>query len=113
MSCLYLKNLFKLKKTNNALNDYKWRKRRLKLSCCKKTTDTIKRNNVKNHINFYRLNCFLSFATKNKLESHEKTCKKKDFCRIILPTENNNTFEFNQYMKSGKMPHDAESLIKK
>ena len=40
----------------------------------------------KHHSDFYCLNCFHSFATKNKLESHEKVCKKKDFCRITLPT---------------------------
>ena len=40
----------------------------------------------KHHSDFYRLNCLHYFATKNKLESHEKTCKKKDFCRITLPT---------------------------
>ena len=35
----------------------------------------------KHHSDFFHY-----FPTKNKLESHEKTCKKKDFCRITLPT---------------------------
>ena len=39
---------FKLQKTNNSLNDSELRKRRLTLSCCKKTTTgTIAIDNVK------------------------------------------------------------------
>ena len=40
---------------------------------------------LKDHENFYCLNCFHSFATKNKLESHEKVCKEKFFCGTALP----------------------------
>ena len=29
--------------------------------------------------NFYSLNCFNLFRTKNKLESHKKVCENKDF----------------------------------
>ena len=65
----------------------------------------------------YCLNCLHSFATENQLESHEKLCKKKDFCEIVLPTQKHSILEFNQYMKSDKMPHkihaSTESLIKK
>ena len=43
--------------------------------------------------------------------------KKKDFCVIVLPTHKNNISEFNQYLKSDKMPciiyADIESLIRK
>ena len=56
--------------------------------------------------NFCCLNCLHSFATKNKLESHEKVCKKKYICGIILRTQNNNLIQFNQYMK-----RDLEFLI--
>ena len=41
------------------------------------------RNNGK----FYCLNCLHSFRTKNKLESHEKVCKNKSFCNVIMPSE--------------------------
>ena len=58
-----------------------------------------------------------SFRTENKFKSHEKVSKNKDFCGIVMPSEKDNIFEFNQYMKSDKMPYiihaDIESLIKK
>ena len=37
--------------------------------------------------NFYCLNCFHSFATENKLQSHKKVCESKDFFNIIIPSE--------------------------
>ena len=41
--------------------------------------------------------------------------KNKDFSGIIMPSEKDNILEFNQYMKSDKMPYiiyvDIESLI--
>ena len=60
----------------------------------------------KSNGDFYYLNCFHSFRTENKLKSHEKVCKKKDFCGTVLSTRKNNILEFNQYMKSvlGKSP---------
>ena len=36
---------------------------------------------------FYCLNCLHSFATKNKLKSHEKVCKNKEFCGIVMRSE--------------------------
>ena len=29
-----------------------------------------------------------------------KTCVKKDFCGIVMPSKKNNVLKFNQYMKS-------------
>ena len=49
--------------------------------------------------NFYCFNCHHSFRTKNKLKSHKKVCKNKDFCRIVMPSKKNSILEFNQYMK--------------
>ena len=43
----------------------------------------------KHHGNFYCLNCLHSFRTENKLKSHEKVCKNKDFCRTVIPTQKN------------------------
>ena len=55
--------------------------------------------------------------TNSQLKSHEKVCKKKDFCGNVSPTQKNNVSEFNQYMKSDKMQYiiyaDIESLIQK
>ena len=66
---------------------------------------------------FYCLIYLHSFRKENKLKSHEKICKNKDFCRIVIPSEKNNVLEINQYMKSDKMPciiyADIESLTKK
>ena len=47
----------------------------------------------------------LSFRTENKLKSREKVCKNKDFCGIVMPSQKNYILEFNQYMKSNKMPY--------
>ena len=66
---------------------------------------------------FYCLNCLHSFRTESKLKSHEKVHKNKDFCGIVIPSEKNSIFEFNQYMKLDKIPYiiyaNIESLIKK
>ena len=39
---------------------------------------------------FYCLNCVHSFRTENKLKSHEKVYKSKDFCGIVMPSEKEN-----------------------
>ena len=66
---------------------------------------------------FNCLNCVNSFKTENKLKSHEKTCKNKDFCGIAMPSKKNEILKFNQYMKSDNIPYiiyaDIESSIKK
>ena len=38
----------------------------------------------------------------NKLESHEKLYKRKDFCGIALLTQKDNILEFNQYINEIK-----------
>ena len=64
---------------------------------------------------FIALNCLHSFKTENKLKSHEKLCKNKDFFGIVMPAEKNKILKSNQYMKSDKMRYviyaDLESLI--
>ena len=54
---------------------------------------------------------------KNKLESHEKVYKNKDFCGVVMLSEETKILEFNQYWRSDKTPTiiyaDFESLIKK
>ena len=66
------------------------------LSCSKKISCIITQNNLKNKGDFYCLNCLQSFRTENKLKSHEKIFKNKDFCRIVMPTEKNKVLKFNQ-----------------
>ena len=87
------------------------------LSCSTKLSTLLRRITSKYHGDFYCLNCLHSFSTENKLKSHEKICKNKDFCGIVMPSEKYNILEFNHYMKSDKMPYiiygDIESLIRK
>ena len=63
------------------------------------------------------MNRLHSFRTENRFNSHEKVCKNKDFCEILMPSEKDNILVFNQNRKSDKMPYiiyaDMESLIKK
>ena len=64
------------------------------------------------------LNCLHSFATKkNKLESHEKACGNRDFCNIVMSSEDTKILEFNQYQRIDKAPFiiyaDLECLIEK
>ena len=100
-------------KENNSINNFKWRKGRIALSSSKKGIYIIKGNNIKT--NFYCLNCLHSFRTKIKFKSHKKVCKKnKDFCGIVMPSEKDSRLEFNQYIKSDRMPYiiyaDIESF---
>ena len=41
----------------------------------------------KHHSDFYCLNCLHSFTTESKHESRNKVCENKDFCNIIMPSE--------------------------
>ena len=66
---------------------------------------------------FYCLNCFHSYRTKNKLEAHKKICENRDYCRVEMPTKNNNTIKYNHGEKSIKLPFvvyaDLECLLEK
>ena len=66
---------------------------------------------------FYCLNCFHSYRTKNKLEAHKKICENRDYCRVEMPTEDNNTIKYNHGEKSIKLPFvvyaDLECLLEK
>ena len=75
------------------------------LCCSKKLSALFYRKTSKHHGGFYGLNCLHSFRTENKLKSHEKVCKNKDSFGIIMPTEKDNILQFNQHMKSDKMPY--------
>ena len=47
----------------------------------------------------------------------KKVCENKDFCNVIIPSENDKILEFNQYQKSDKAPFiiyaDLECIIEK
>ena len=40
--------------------------------------------NPKHKGDLYHLNCLNSFRTENRLKAHEKVCKNKDFCGIVM-----------------------------
>ena len=58
----------------------------------------------KHYGNFFCLNCLYPFRTKNKLESHKRLWENKDFCIVIIPSEDSKILEFKQCQKSGKVP---------
>ena len=66
---------------------------------------------------FYCLNCFHSYRTRNKLEAHEKICKNRDYCHAEMSTNDNKMIKYNQGEKSIKLPFivyaDLECLLEK
>ena len=44
-----------------------------------------------NHVgDFYCLNCFHLYSTKEKLKYHEKVCNDHDYCYVEMPEKDNN-----------------------
>ena len=39
-----------------------------------------------------------------KNESHKRLCENKNFCNLIMPSEDTKILKFNQYQKSDKAP---------
>ena len=66
---------------------------------------------------FYCLNCFHAYFTKNKLEAHKKICENHDYCHVEMPIKENNTIKYNHGEKSMKLPFviyaDLECLLEK
>ena len=61
-------------------------------------------------------NVFISLEQK-KLQLHKKLCENKDFCNVIMSSEDSKILEFNRYQKSDKAPcfiyADLECIIEK
>ena len=66
------------------------------LSCCTKLSALLREITSKNG-NFYCLNCRHSFRIKSSLKSHKKVYENKDFCNVIVSSEDTKILEFNQY----------------
>ena len=66
---------------------------------------------------FYCLNCFHAYSTKNKLEAHKKIYENHDYCHVEMPIKENNTIKYNHGEKSMKLPFviyaDLECLLEK
>ena len=76
------------------------------------------RGKTSNHVgDFYCLNCFHLYRTKNKLGAHKNICENRDYCHVEMPTKDNNTIKYNQGEKSIKLPFvvyaDLECLLEK
>ena len=65
---------------------------------------------------FYCLNCFQSYRTKNKLKKHENVCNDHDYCCVEMHNEDE-ILKYNHGEKSLKAPPiiyaDLECLFKK
>ena len=72
------------------------------LYCSKKLSTSLRRITSKHSGDFCYFNCFHSFRTKSKLESHKKVCENKDFCNAVMPSEDTKILELNQYRISDK-----------
>ena len=82
----------------------------------KKLSALLTRITSKHDDKYHCLDCCPSSKTKRNLKYHEKAYKSKVFCGIVMPSEKDNISEYNQCMKSDKMPYiiyaDIEFLIK-
>ena len=71
----------------------------------------------KSNGDFYCLDCFSSFRTKNARKIHVNVCKDNDYCYIEMPNGENNILKCNPGEKSMKIPFiiygDFESILEK
>ena len=69
------------------------------------------------HEDFYCLNCFNSYTTKNKLREHEEICNIHDSCHIEMPKWVEKILKYNPGEKSLEAPFaiylDLKCLLKK
>ena len=65
----------------------------------------------------FRLNCFHSYSTENKLKKHKNVSENHDYCYVKMPREDNKIIKFKHSERSMKIPFivyaDLESLLKK
>ena len=71
----------------------------------------------KHNGNFYRLNCFNSYSTNEKLNKHRNACENHDYCYVEMPEKNNKILKYSYGEKSIKAPFiiyaDLEYLLEK
>ena len=89
----------------------------MSLSCGKKLSALLRGITLKHHDGFCFPNCLYSFATKSKREFHKNECKNKDLSSIVMPSEDTELLEFNQYKENDKAPFiiyaDLKYLVEK
>ena len=66
---------------------------------------------------FYYLNCFHSYGTKEKLKKHKNLCENHGYCYVEMPEKDDKILKYNQGEKSMKVLFiiyaDLESLLEK
>ena len=77
----------------------------------------LEENSSNYHGDFYCLNCFNSYTSKNKLKEHEEICNNHNSCRIEMPEWVKKILKHNPGEKSLKASFaiylDLECLLKK
>ena len=57
------------------------------------------------------------FCNRTKLQSHKRVCENKEFCNIIMPSEDTKMLELSQYQKPDKAPFiiyaDLDCILEK
>ena len=85
--------------------------------CRKKIVCTYRGITGNNHGDFYCLNCFQTYTTKNKLKKHKKVCENHDYCYVEMPEEYNKILKYSEGEKSIKSPFiiyaNLECLLEK
>ena len=66
---------------------------------------------------FYCLNGFHSYSTKEKLKKHEEVCNDHHYCNVEMPNDNNKILKYKYGEKSMRAPFvtyaDLECLLEK
>ena len=77
----------------------------------------LERNSSNHHGDFYCLNCFNSYTSKNKLKEHKEICNNNDSYRIEMPKQVEKILKYNPGEKSLIVPFaiylDLECSLKK
>ena len=83
----------------------------------KKLSASFRGITTKSNRDFYFLNCFHPFGTKNKLDSNKKVRENETFCNVIMLSDSTKLLELKQSQKSDKAPFinyaDLECIIEK
>ena len=58
----------------------------------------------KHNGDFYSLNCFNSYSTKEKLKKHRNVYGNHDYCYVEMPEKDNKILKYNHEEKSMKVP---------
>ena len=74
------------------------------LPCCKKNTDIIRGITSNHNGDFYSLNCFHSYSSKEKPEKHQRVSNDHDYCHVEMPNEDKKILKYNREEKSMRVP---------